>query len=71
MAPDINVLLGASRSDHPHHVPALKWLNRAVAGAFTIGACNVTADELRVALDASARLGLPRYEWVYATGLTE
>lgn len=31
MAPDINVLLAASRSDHPHHEPALRWLNQAVA----------------------------------------
>jgi uncharacterized protein len=31
MAPDLNVLLAASRSDHPHHVVALHWLNRALA----------------------------------------
>ena len=31
MAPDLNVLLAASRSDHPHHVVALDWLNRALA----------------------------------------
>ena len=29
-----------------------------------IGACNVTATQLREALEASARLGLPRYDWV-------
>jgi len=29
-----------------------------------IGACNISAVLLRQALDASARLGLPRYEWV-------
>jgi 1-deoxyxylulose-5-phosphate synthase len=30
----------------------------------SIGACNVTAEQLRLALDTSDRLGLPRYEWV-------
>ena len=30
----------------------------------SIGACNVTDDQLRLALDTSDRLGLPRYEWV-------
>ncbi len=30
MAPDLNVLLAASRSDHPHHTVALDWLNRAL-----------------------------------------
>jgi aryl-alcohol dehydrogenase-like predicted oxidoreductase len=29
-----------------------------------VGACNVTSNELRDALAASDRLGLPRYEWV-------
>jgi aryl-alcohol dehydrogenase-like predicted oxidoreductase len=30
----------------------------------SIGACNVTGEQLRVALETSDRLGLPRYEWV-------
>ena len=30
MSPDINVLLAASRSDHPHHIPALTWLESAL-----------------------------------------
>jgi uncharacterized protein len=30
MAPDLNVLLAASRSDHPHHAAALEWLNLAI-----------------------------------------
>jgi diketogulonate reductase-like aldo/keto reductase len=30
----------------------------------SIGACNVSEDQLRAALDTSDRLGLPRYEWV-------
>ena len=30
----------------------------------SIGACNVTGEELLLALDTSDRLGLPRYEWV-------
>ena len=31
MTPDVNVLLAASRSDHPHHTPALVWLETALA----------------------------------------
>jgi aryl-alcohol dehydrogenase-like predicted oxidoreductase len=30
----------------------------------SIGACNVTVEQLRLALETSDRLGLPRYEWV-------
>lgn len=30
----------------------------------SIGACNVSDEQLRLALDTSDRLGLPRYEWV-------
>jgi aryl-alcohol dehydrogenase-like predicted oxidoreductase len=30
----------------------------------SIGACNITDEQLRLALDTSDRLGLPRYEWV-------
>jgi len=33
MTPDVNVLVAASRSDHPHHVPARVWLIDAVADA--------------------------------------
>jgi TIR domain len=42
MTPDVNVLVAASRSDHPHHGPALTWLDAALddcekgrAAAFT------------------------------------
>jgi hypothetical protein len=31
MTPDVNVLVAASRSDHPHHAPARAWLETAVA----------------------------------------
>jgi len=31
MAPDLNVLLAASRTDHPHHAVALDWLNGALS----------------------------------------
>ncbi|MDO8413135.1 MAG: PIN domain-containing protein [Gallionellaceae bacterium] len=31
MTPDVNVLIAASRSDHPHHKTAYAWLNQAVA----------------------------------------
>ncbi|WP_396270116.1 TA system VapC family ribonuclease toxin [Ideonella sp.] len=33
MTPDVNVLLAASRSDHPHHTAALAWLNTALIAA--------------------------------------
>lgn len=33
MTPDVNVLVAASRSDHPHHRPARAWLEQAVANA--------------------------------------
>ncbi|MBI5937061.1 MAG: PIN domain-containing protein [Betaproteobacteria bacterium] len=30
MTPDVNVLVAASRRDHPHHAPALAWLEAAL-----------------------------------------
>jgi len=41
MTPDVNVLLAASRSDHPHHETARAWLEEAIAacalgGRFTL-----------------------------------
>ena len=33
MTPDVNVLVAASRSDHPHHASALAWLEEALAAA--------------------------------------
>ena len=33
MTPDVNVLVAASRSDHPHHRVARAWLEGAIAGA--------------------------------------
>jgi toxin-antitoxin system PIN domain toxin len=30
MTPDINVLVAASRADHPHHVSAREWLAEAI-----------------------------------------
>ncbi|GAB5537482.1 MAG: type II toxin-antitoxin system VapC family toxin [Rubricoccaceae bacterium] len=35
MTPDVNVLVAASRTDHPHHAVALGWLNRALADCAT------------------------------------
>lgn len=37
MTPDVNVLVAASRSDHPHHAVARDWLERAI-GASRAGA---------------------------------
>ena len=33
MTPDVNVLVAASRSDHPHHVVARAWVEQAAAAA--------------------------------------
>jgi toxin-antitoxin system PIN domain toxin len=33
MTPDVNVLVAASRSDHPHHAVARAWLEQAVGAA--------------------------------------
>jgi uncharacterized protein len=35
MTPDVNVLVAASRTDHPHHVLAREWLEGAVAASGT------------------------------------
>jgi toxin-antitoxin system PIN domain toxin len=35
MAPDLNVLLAASRTDHPQHDPASRWLQQAIAACDT------------------------------------
>ena len=37
MTPDVNVLVAASRGDHPHHAIAHRWLERAAAAAATGG----------------------------------
>ncbi|MGH8597109.1 MAG: TA system VapC family ribonuclease toxin [Gammaproteobacteria bacterium] len=37
MTPDVNVLLAASRSDHSHHQPALRWLEQQIAACNTGG----------------------------------
>lgn len=33
MTPDVNVLVAASRSDHPHHAAARTWLEQAIVNA--------------------------------------
>ena len=33
MTPDVNVLIAAARSNHPHHAVARAWLGHAAAGA--------------------------------------
>jgi hypothetical protein len=33
MTPDVNILVAASRADHPHHAAARKWLEGALAAA--------------------------------------
>jgi hypothetical protein len=41
MAPDLNVLLAASRTDHPHHEVAFAWLQGAIAACETGGSIEV------------------------------
>jgi toxin-antitoxin system PIN domain toxin len=41
VTPDLNVLLAASRTDHPQHPPALRWLEQAIAGCATGGSIEV------------------------------
>jgi len=35
MTPDVNLLVAASRSDHPHHALARSWLSRSLSEAGT------------------------------------
>ena len=53
MTPDVNVLLAASRTDHPHHAVAAAWLERAAhdaeAGGSLIVLPMVLASFLRLA----------------------
>ena len=41
MTPDVNVLVAASRSDHPHHAVARHWLEEAIVAAATGAALTV------------------------------
>lgn len=41
MTPDINVLVAASRADHPNHVVARKWLEGAIAACESGGSIEV------------------------------
>ena len=41
MTPDLNVLLAASRSDHPQHGIALRWLRAAIAECETGGSIEI------------------------------
>ena len=43
MTSDVNVLVAASRSDHPHHAAARRWLEEVLSvvdsgASFTVGA---------------------------------
>ncbi len=56
MAPDLNVLLAASRSDHVHHAPALGWLKQAITACDAGGKIEIlpmiAAGFLRLATNA-------------------
>lgn len=46
MTPDVNVLVAASRSDHPHHVVALNWLHTALAPTNSAGKLSILSTVL-------------------------
>ncbi len=41
MTPDVNVLVAAARSDHPHHVVARAWLEETLTGAGSDTVCTL------------------------------
>lgn len=41
MTPDVNVLIAAARSDHPHHAVARAWLEETLAGAESGTVCTL------------------------------
>jgi hypothetical protein len=41
VTPDLNVLLAASRTDHPQHTAALRWLAQAIEACATGGSIEV------------------------------
>src|SRR6185503_6622443 len=41
MAPDLNVLLAASRTDHPQHKIAIRWLQQAIAACAAGGSVEI------------------------------
>jgi toxin-antitoxin system PIN domain toxin len=41
ISPDVNVVIAASRSDHPHHRTALAWLKQALAESDTNGGLEI------------------------------
>jgi len=64
MTPDVNVLVAASRSDHPHHAVAYDWLEKAIGVAGTGAALTlmpmVLASFLRLVTSPKVfRIGTP------------
>jgi uncharacterized protein len=41
ISPDVNVLVAASRSDHPHHRTAVSWLKETLASCETRGGLEI------------------------------
>ena len=41
MTPDVNVLVAAARSDHPHHAVARAWLEETLAGGESDTVCTL------------------------------
>lgn len=67
MTPDVNVLVAASRSDHPHHATAHAWLEQALVDASRGSALKlqpmVIASFLRLVTHPKI-LALLKNEWV-------
>jgi predicted nucleic acid-binding protein len=54
MTPDVNVLVAASRADHPHHGVARAWLEAAVGSSETGAALTGLSAKPATAIDATA-----------------
>ena len=58
MTPDVNVLVAASRNDHPHHELARQWLQESLSSSGTGAAVTlmpmVLASFIRLELDLIA-----------------
>jgi hypothetical protein len=66
MTPDVNVLVAASRSDHPHHAVARAWLETALAAAGTSsGPAFTLMPMVVVSFDRDFRALLPRARFTH------
>ena len=59
MTPDVKVVVAASRSDHPHHHPALTWLEDA------LDACSLGIRLRLLPMVGAGFLRLVTHPWVF------